>query len=176
MNRLDRLQAIIIQLQTKKVVKAQEIADRFEISLRTVYRDIRAIEKAGVPVGAEAGIGYFLAENYNLPPIMLTSNEASSILLAGKFIPYLTDKKIQESFDSAMYKIKAVLNPEQKESISKLESSIQVSLSLTPQELPDSIYIQEIQKALVNQQVIKMSYFSNYNKTTTTRTIEPISL
>ena len=62
MNRIDRLTAILIQLQSKRVVKAQEIADRFEISLRTVYRDIRALEEAGVPIGAEAGIGYFLED------------------------------------------------------------------------------------------------------------------
>ena len=59
MNRIDRLSAILIHLQSKKVVRAQEIADRFEISLRTVYRDIRALEEAGVPIGAEPGLGYF---------------------------------------------------------------------------------------------------------------------
>ena len=57
MNRIDRLSAILIQLQSKKVVRALEIAERFEISLRTVYRDIRALEEAGVPIGAEAGVG-----------------------------------------------------------------------------------------------------------------------
>ena len=62
MNRIDRLQAILIQLQSKKVITAQEMADRFEVSLRTIYRDIRALEEGGVPIGAEAGIGYFLSE------------------------------------------------------------------------------------------------------------------
>ncbi|MEQ8572515.1 MAG: HTH domain-containing protein, partial [Fulvivirga sp.] len=57
MNRIDRLSAILIQLQSKKVVRALEIAERFDISLRTVYRDIRALEEAGVPIGAEAGVG-----------------------------------------------------------------------------------------------------------------------
>ena len=59
MNRIDRLTAILVQLQSKKVVTAQEIADRFDISLRTVYRDVRALEEGGVPIGAEAGTGYF---------------------------------------------------------------------------------------------------------------------
>ncbi len=176
MNRIDRLQAIIIQLQTKKVVRAYEIADRFNISLRTVYRDIRAIEEAGVPIGAEAGIGYFLSENYNLPPIMLSQNEASSILLAGKFLPYLADKRIQESFDSAMNKIKAVLKPDQKEEIAKLESSINVASYFSTPNIPDSIYIQEIQHALINNQLVNIQYHSNYKKQNTQRTIEPISL
>ena len=57
MNRTDRLTAMLIHLQTKRVVKAQELANRFGISLRTVYRDVRALEAAGVPLGAEAGGG-----------------------------------------------------------------------------------------------------------------------
>jgi predicted transcriptional regulator len=55
MNRIDRLAAILIHLQTKRIVKAEEIADRFEISLRTVYRDVKALMEAGVPIGSEAG-------------------------------------------------------------------------------------------------------------------------
>ncbi|MDL5047941.1 HTH domain-containing protein [Oscillatoria amoena NRMC-F 0135] len=60
MNRIDRLTAILIQLQTKRVVKAEEIASRFEISLRTVYRDVKALMEAGVPIGSEAGKGILL--------------------------------------------------------------------------------------------------------------------
>lgn len=61
MNRIDRLTAILIQLQGKRVVKAAEIAERFEISLRTVYRDVKALQESGVPIGAEAGTGYYLS-------------------------------------------------------------------------------------------------------------------
>ena len=64
MNRIDRLTAILIHLQSKKIVPAREIADRFEISTRTVYRDIRALEDAGVPIGAETGKGYFIIDGY----------------------------------------------------------------------------------------------------------------
>ena len=79
MNRIDRLTAILIQLQSQRIIRAQEIADRFEISLRTVYRDIRALEEAGVPIGAEAGIGYFLADGYRLPPVHFTPEEARAM-------------------------------------------------------------------------------------------------
>ena len=59
MNRFDRIIAILIQLQSKKIVKASEIAGRFGISLRTVYRDIKSLEESGVPVIGELGIGYY---------------------------------------------------------------------------------------------------------------------
>ncbi len=80
MNRIDRLSAILIQLQSKQVVKAQEVADRFGISLRTVYRDIKSLEEAGIPIGAEAGKGYFIMDGYHLPPVMFTKEEASALL------------------------------------------------------------------------------------------------
>ena len=68
MNRIDRLSAILIQLQSRNLVKAQQLADKFSISLRTVYRDVHALQEAGVPVIGEAGTGYSLMEGYKLPP------------------------------------------------------------------------------------------------------------
>ena len=66
MNRFDRITALLIQLQSKKIVKAQDLADRFGISLRTVYRDIRSLEEAGVPLYGEAGVGYSLVDGLSL--------------------------------------------------------------------------------------------------------------
>lgn len=60
MNRLTRITATLIQLQSKNIVTAKEIAERFEVSLRTVYRDIKTLQEAGVPIGSENGVGYFI--------------------------------------------------------------------------------------------------------------------
>ena len=62
MNRIDRISAILIQLQSHSLVKAQQISERFNISIRTVYRDIRTLEEAGIPIIGNPGIGYSLAE------------------------------------------------------------------------------------------------------------------
>jgi len=112
-------------------VKAQEIANRFEISLRTVYRDIRALEEGGIPIGSEAGLGYFLDDSYSLPPIMFTTEEASAILMASKIIPHLSDAKVNDAFQNALYKIKSVMKSEDKEmSILKLPFLIRKLLFL----------------------------------------------
>jgi predicted DNA-binding transcriptional regulator YafY len=81
-NRFDRIVAILIQLQSKKIVKAQELSKRFDVSLRTIYRDIRTLEVAGVPIYSEAGVGYSLVEGYRLPPVMFTREEAESFIAA----------------------------------------------------------------------------------------------
>lgn len=104
MNRIDRLSAILIQLQSRTQLKAQQIADRFEISLRTVYRDIRALEEAGIPIVGNPGVGYSLIEGFKLPPLMFTHEEALSFLIAEKLVNELTDTGVRngrrKSFDS----------------------------------------------------------------------------
>src|SRR6187551_2368972 len=126
MNRIDRLTAILIHLQTKRVVKADEIAKRFEISLRTVYRDVKSLMEAGVPVGSEAGKGYFIVDGFHLPPVMFTQEEASAMLMASKLVEKMTDKSIQRTFESALMKIKSVLHDNQKDHLENLQSYIKV--------------------------------------------------
>src|SRR6187549_2519287 len=148
MNRIDRLTAILIQLQSKKVVKAEEISERFEISLRTVYRDVKALMEAGVPIGSEAGKGYFIVDGYHLPPVMFTQDEASSMLLAGKFVEKMGDKSMKAAFESAMFKIKAVLSDPEKDHLEQLHSHVEISVAQRPvqQDFPDH-FITEIQRA-----------------------------
>src|SRR6266550_1860858 len=117
MNRIDRLAAILIQLQSRRLIKAQDIAEKFSISLRTVYRDIHALEEAGVPVGGEAGIGYRLMEGYKLPPVMFNQDEASALLTAAKLVQSKTDAGISKHYTSALDKIKAVLRLSEKDHI-----------------------------------------------------------
>jgi predicted DNA-binding transcriptional regulator YafY len=176
MNRIDRLTAILIQLQTKRVVKAEEIANRFEISLRTVYRDVKALMEAGVPIGSEAGKGYFIVDGYHLPPVMFTQSEASALVLAGKLVEKMTDKSIRQQFESALFKIQSVLHDPEKDHLESLQSHIEVwQRPKTENEFPDH-YLSDIQKAVVDKEVLKIQYFSSYSDENTTREVEPIGL
>ena len=95
MNRIDRLHAILTHLQSKRLVTAQEIADRFNISLRTVYRDVKALDESGVPVIGEAGTGYTIMEGYRLPPVMFSREEASALLLGSKLAERFADEALK---------------------------------------------------------------------------------
>lgn len=176
MNRTDRLNAILIQLQSKRIVKAQEIADRFEISLRTVYRDIRAMEEAGIPIGAEAGVGYFLQENYHLPPVMFTNQEASALLFGEKLIEKMSDQEIKSDFCSALFKIKAVLKPDEKDHLEKLHEKIAVYNMNTMGDGYTQLRLNEIQQALVKKNVLQIKYESKYSDEGIVRQVEPIGL
>jgi len=176
MNRIDRLTAILIQMQTKRIVKAEEIADRFEISLRTVYRDVKALMEAGVPIGSEAGKGYFIVDGYHLPPVMFTQEEGSAMLFAGKLVEKMTDKSIRKEFDSALMKIKAVLNESEKDHLENLHAYVEVKNMPHDQPPFPNHFLTAIQKAAVDKEVLRMEYASNYAEEQTTRDIEPIGL
>jgi len=176
MNRLDRLTAILIQLQSKKIVKAEEIANRFEVSLRTVYRDVRSLMEAGVPIGSEAGTGYFIVDGYHLPPVMFSQEEASSMMLAGKLVEKMADDSVRKAFESALMKIKSVLNEDGKESLDLLQSTVMVSKmpDRSSDKFPNN-FLTDIQRSLINKEVLEIEYQSNQEEYTK-RAIEPIGI
>jgi predicted DNA-binding transcriptional regulator YafY len=176
MNHIERLNAILIHLQSKRIVKASEVAKRFDISLRTVYRDIRALEASGVPIGAEAGVGYFLMENYKLPPVMFTKEEASALLFGEKLIEKMSDDQMKSDFCSALTKIKAILNPEDKDRLEKLQNQISVLNFASSKGDYNRLFLSEIQQALISKQVLEISYRGGYGAPATLRMVEPIGL
>lgn len=176
MNRIDRLTAILIQLQSKRIVKAEEIAQRFEISLRTVYRDVRALMEAGVPIGSEAGTGYFIVDGYHLPPVMFSQDEASAMLLAGKLVERMTDHSVKKAFESALLKIKSVLNDDEKDHLELLQATVEVSrMSQSASAQFPNNFLTDIQKALVNREVLEIEYQSTHDQQTK-REVEPIGI
>ena len=176
MNRIDRLHAILTHLQSKKKVTAQEIADRFNISLRTVYRDVKALDESGVPVIGEAGSGYTVMEGYRLPPVMFTQEEAVSLMLGSKLAAQFTDRSVQKQFDSALFKIKAVLRTTDKEHVDNLTEHVAIFTSRKPEDDGSSQYLAVLQKAIVDKKVVTIRYEANYSDEITERSVEPIGL
>lgn len=175
MNRLDRITAILIQLQSAKIVKAQAIADRFGISLRTVYRDVRSLEEAGIPIIGETGVGYSIMEGYRLPPVMFTREEATAFLTAEKLIEKITDTSTVENYKSAMYKVRAVLRSSEKDFLENVDQNIQVIRRPTLSIISDTIF-QLILKSIVDKKVLQLTYTAKYNDENTIRLIEPIGI
>ena len=156
MNRVDRLHAILVHLQSKRRVTAQELADRFNLSLRTVYRDVKALEESGIPIIGESGIGYSVMEGYRLPPVMFTQEEASSLLLGGKLVQEFTDTTVRKQFDSAMYKIKAVLRGSDKDHVEELDDKIAIRSSPVPIDESLQLHLSAMRKAIVEKKVISI--------------------
>lgn len=177
MNRIDRVTAILIQLQSKRVVKAQEIADRFTISLRTVYRDIKTLEEAGIPIIGEAGVGYAIMEGYRLPPVMFTKEEATAMLTAEKLVEKLTDGSTREMYKASMFKIKSVLRLTERDHIENMEQHIEVVESpYLSKQKNETGYLQNILKAISERSILNIDYFAEHSQAKSNRNIEPIGI
>lgn len=177
MNRIDRISAILIQLQSRKVVKAQDIADRFGISLRTVYRDVKTLEEAGVPIIGEAGVGYSIVDGYRLPPVMFTKEEATAFLTAEKLIEKFTDSSTDAMFKSAMYKVRSVLKSNEKDLLESMEDHIEVLRKYTPFHASSlGNTLQTLLKSISEKKVIQLEYKAFASVDKTIRKIEPVGI
>lgn len=174
--RFDRIVAILIQLQSKKIVKAQELADRFGVSLRTIYRDIRTLEASGVPIYSEAGVGYSLVEGYRLPPVMFTREEAASFIAAEKLMAKFTDEKMKAHFESAVFKLKSVLRSDEKDWLESVEGRIKISDRSKdfPEQSPEVLH--DLFESIAQKIQLKMKYQSLEAENPLERNIEPVGL
>ncbi len=176
MNRIDRLQAILITLQSKRVVRAEELSNRFGVSHRTIYRDIRALEEGGVPIGSEAGIGYFLSDGYHIPPVMFTHDEARALLLAGKMVEQMTDSTVSSHYQNALTKVRAVLDMDKKDELESLDRDIIINPFPNEPQMHGSLDMDKIKHALSISRTLNLVYNARGSGEQTTREVEPIGL
>ena len=108
MNHLSRLLAILTILKSKKIVTGNELAQRFEVSLRTIYRDIKKLEESGVPVITVEGRGYSIMEGYVVAPIMFDEMEVNALVTAEQLIAKTNDESLIRTFEQTLQKVKSV--------------------------------------------------------------------
>ena len=171
--RISRLTAIVTQLQTKRLLTATQLSKRFGVSIRTIYRDIKALGQAGVPILTEDGKGYTLIEGYRLPPVMFTESEANALVTAEQLISKSRDTSLFKEYTAAISKIKAVLQYPAKEKVELLSNRIAISPAIPAAQSGDSLTV--IQNALTSFKVLEVTYQSTQNEKTE-RHIEPFAL
>lgn len=173
MSRLSRLSSILIRLQSKRLVNATELSEAFHVSVRTIYRDMRSLEDAGVPIISVEGKGYSLMDGYNVPPVMFTEDEANALITAEHLILKNKDSSLSESYASAIVKIRSVLRHTQKESSELLTNRIQVRNNI--QNDKTSHYLIALQSHITRFELIQIQYLSLQNEYTE-REVEPFAL
>ena len=174
MNRLDRISALLVQLQSRPVVKSSEMAKRFAVSLRTIYRDIHTLSEAGVPICGNPGTGYSLVEGYRLPSLMFTKEEALAFLTAEKIIEQLTDSQNSNYFLQGMDKIRAALRAVDKKYLHDMGDTIAVYKSRNTREsLPN--LLQTILSSINDKLIIKIDY-TNADENKSKRALEAVGI
>ncbi len=108
MRRADRLFQILLELRRSRVVTAKRLAERLEVSERTIYRDVADLSASGVPIAGEAGVGYQL-KGFDLPPLMFDREEIEALVLGARAAEAWGDPQLGRAARSAIAKIEAVL-------------------------------------------------------------------
>lgn len=109
MRRADRLFQIVQHLRGGRLVTAQALAERLEVSTRTIYRDIADLQGTGVPIEGEAGVGYIMAAGFDLPPLMFTRDEVTALVAGARLLQAFGGAEMGRAAEEALVKIRAVL-------------------------------------------------------------------
>jgi predicted DNA-binding transcriptional regulator YafY len=171
--RLSRLTAILTQLQSKRIVTAKEIAEKHDVSIRTVYRDVRTLEKSGIPILTEEGKGYSIMEGYKVPPVMFTEKQANALILAEQLVLKNKGASFIKDYSEAIDKIKSILRYTIKDKANLLADRTQYN-QVKNQER-NSNNLSDLQNALTSYNLVKIEYIDKENSVTD-RLIEPFAL
>lgn len=116
-----------VKLQTSQFVTAASLASEFDVSERTIYRDIRAMEAAGIPMYTEAGKGIQLMHGFRLPPTSFTENEINALVTAELLVSKNPDSSLIKNYGDALDKIMAIIRYQEQEKASLLDRRISFS-------------------------------------------------
>lgn len=137
MNRIDRLTAILLLLQGGKR-SSGEIAHRFEVSRRTIQRDIDSLCEMGIPIAADLGVsgGYSLPPDYSLPPLALTLHEALLLRLALSSVSQLSETPFKQERESLLAKVQTLLPRREREDLDQLTQTLSLDVPSQPYPTP----------------------------------------
>lgn len=173
MNRIDRLIAILTTLQSRRFSSVEFISEKYGISIRTVYRDIKALGEIGVPITYETGKGYYILQGYFLPPVSFTTEEAQALILISALSDKYADKTVRNNINTALDKIKSILKSSDRENAERLSTGIRVHHSSSVNYEHD--YLTPIQNAIISKKILLIEYVNN-REIESKREIEPIGL
>ena len=174
--RADRLMTILLLLQVHQRMTVNELAQRLEVSRRTIYRDMEALSTAGIPIAAERGAhsGWYLLEGYRTNLTGLNEAEVSTLLLP-RVDSVLADLGLQKTADSAIIKVMAALPTMQRFSTEKMQQRIYVDASMWGDCAEMSPWLRLLQDAIWQEQTLVLSY-QRRDETIVDYLVEPLGL
>lgn len=171
MNRLERLLATALALSARRRLRAADLAERFGVSERTLYRDVSALQRAGFAVEGNAGDGYRLPADAFLRPLALREDEAEALALAAQLLAASADDRLRERLSTAAAKLESALTPNARRRVRDHQRQLAVSRQAQKGRGP----VAAILDALSAREVLQLRYRSTAGERTE-RAVEPLGL
>lgn len=154
MRRADRLFQIVQLIRGRRLSTAAFLAQRLEVSQRTIYRDVADLQHQGVPIEGEAGVGYRLGAGFDLPPLMLTQGEANAVVAAARVAQSWLDPGLAREVENALGKILSVLPPAAR-AVAESQALFAPPVGLSPRE---QVLLQSLREAVNTRHVVRIDY------------------
>ena len=171
MRRADHLFQIVQYLRGGRLVTARKLADRLEVSERTIYRDVADLIGSGVPVDGEAGVGYILRSGFDLPPLMFTRDEIVALVAGARLIGAFGGPAMARASVEALVKIGAVL-PEAER---RRAEAVPIHAFANRSDIPDRSNLDDLGAAVEARDLLQISY-TDQDGRHTSRQIRPLGL
>jgi predicted DNA-binding transcriptional regulator YafY len=178
-NRTERLFALILLLQTRPNLTSRDLSEHFGVSRRTIFRDLRALSESGVPLTYGDRGGYEILEGYQLPPLMLSAREASTLLIGLEFMKLQSDASLGEDADHVGMKIHSVLPHEVRRYIDALRERTILDpywLSAMRADETQEGHWFELSRAVADTKRVIMEYYVPARDDLTRRRVDPLGL
>jgi predicted DNA-binding transcriptional regulator YafY len=169
--RADRLFLIIHQLRGRRATPARRLADALGVSLRTVYRDVADLQRSGVPIEGEAGVGYMLRKGSDVPPLMFDREELEALVVGARLTEAFAGQRLGAAAKRALTKIEAVLPAELK--VRTERSRILAPVLASRKELRERL--DRLHEAIDARRVVRLDY-ATPSGPSTRRDVEPLCL
>ncbi|MEZ5871030.1 MAG: YafY family protein [Nitratireductor sp.] len=171
MRRADRLFQIVQQLRAGRLVTARMLAERLEVSERTIYRDIADLQGSGVPIDGEAGIGYLMRQGYDLPPLMFNREEMTALVIGARIIRAWGGARMALAAEDALSKIEAVLPADER----ARASEVRIYAFDNRMQDVERKHLDTINAAIAASTLLELDY-RDAGDARTIRQVEPLSL
>ncbi|MEO1197160.1 MAG: YafY family protein [Pseudomonadota bacterium] len=172
MRRADRLFQIVQMLRGGRLLTARTLAERLEVSERTIYRDIADLQGTGVPIDGEAGVGYLMREGFDLPPLMFTRDEIVALVAGARLIRAWGGTGMGRAAEEALVKIDAVLPDAER----ARAASVQVHAVNMPQLDQATRDRLDVLEAAAQDRTRLVLAYADEAGTTTERPVRPLGL
>ena len=170
MKQSDRQLLILTRLRAERPLRALDLAEDCECSVRTIYRDIEALSAAGVPVAAQPGEGYRLVEGFHLPPIAFTAEEAAQLMRGAELVRGLGTAEQEQARRTATAKLEGALPASTLAEVSRLHERVRAEP--WPRR-PPSNWLGVLLQATLDDRVVRLRYHSFRGDEVTEREVEP---